>query len=92
MGIAFVPGLTWFAALFFMGVTISLIAQKLKLPDVLLLLLAGIILSLKGYSVDQFIPENYLMGFTIFALIVIVFDSASNLKLSELMDISPIAV
>src|SRR3989338_7308469 len=92
MGIAFVPGLTWFAALFFMGVTISLIAQKLRLPDVLLLLLAGIFLSLKGYSVDKFIPENYLMGFTIFALIVIVFDSASNLKLSELMDISPIAV
>src|SRR3990167_4094019 len=92
MGIAYVPGLTWFAALFLMGVVISLFAQKIRIPDIILLLLTGIIFSLKGYSIEQFIPNNYLLGFTVFALILIVFDSASSLKLSELMDISPIAI
>src|SRR3989338_4281804 len=92
MGIAYVPGLTWFAALFLMGVVISLFAQKIRIPDIILLLLTGIIFSLKGYSIEQFIPNNYLLGFTVFALILIVFESASSLKLSELMEISPIAI
>ncbi|MBS3149535.1 cation:proton antiporter [Candidatus Woesearchaeota archaeon] len=92
MGIAYVPGLVWIAALFFIGIVISLVSQKLKIPDIILLLLVGIILSIKGYTISNFFPESYLLAFTVFALILIVFDSASNLKISEVLDISPIAV
>src|SRR3989338_3177790 len=77
--------LTYLAVILLMGVLISALSQKLRIPNVLLLLLTGIGLSNVMYNGSQLIkfPELFLTGVGILALVMIVFDCSSRFKLKN---------
>ena len=77
--------ITYTAIILLLGVVCILISQKIKIPSVLLLILAGIALSkikLIGF------PEIFLTTIGILALVMIAFDSASRLKLKAFGSLS----
>lgn len=77
--------ITSVAVLLFVGVICSWIGNKLKIPDVLLLLLAGMLLAqltLHGEQVIQ-IPTLFLSGLAILALAMVSFDSTTRLRLHD---------
>src|SRR3989344_421414 len=81
---------TTIAVLLFVGVICSFVASKLKLPDMLLLILAGMLfgkMQFKGESLVQF-PEVFLSSVSILALAMIVFDSTARIRLRELDNFS----
>ena len=83
-------GIYWFAIIFAVGLVLNLIAAKLKLSDVLLLIIFGVLIRYIGFvDIQKLIPANVLVGFSIFALILIIFDSSTKFKLSELVKFSP---
>lgn len=76
---------TAIAVLLFVGVLCSWLSSKLKLPDMMLLILTGIFfghLDYKGESLVNF-PEIFLSSLAILALAMIVFDSTARLRLKE---------
>lgn len=68
--------------LLLIGVVVSIIAKKIRLPDILLLLLIG--LSIGHYTNIFSFDPTFLTSLAVFALIMIVFDSTSKFKLKEL--------
>ncbi len=78
--------ITAVAVLLFVGVVSSWIASKLKIPDVLLLLLIGILFGVTTYKGQPLIdfPELFLTSMAILALAVIVFDSTARWRIKEL--------
>ena len=81
--------LSWLSFLLLLGVLLSFLAVKIKISDILLLLITGIIIGLTGLlSFDT----AFLTAFSIFALIMIIFDSTSKFKLREVGRFSPIAL
>lgn len=81
--------LSWLSFLLLLGVIISFISIKIKIPDILLLLITGMLIGATGFlSFDT----EFLTAFSIFALIMIVFDSTSKFKLREVGRFSPIAL
>ncbi|MEK6934544.1 MAG: cation:proton antiporter [Nanoarchaeota archaeon] len=85
-------GLYWFAALLAIGVVLTIISKKIKVPDVLLLLLLGVIVgNVIDINLIEVIPSSILFVFSIFTLIMIVFVSSSEFKLKEVARLSPIA-
>lgn len=81
---------TALALVLFCGVIISWIAQKLRIPDMLLLLLAGLVvgqLTINGQPVME-IPPLLLSSIAIIALALIVFDSTARLRIKELDNFS----
>ncbi len=82
--------LTAISVILLIGLLCSIVARKLKLPLVLLLVLVGIGLGkfqYKGTSLVEF-PDLFLTSMGLLALIIIVFDSTSKLKLKELDEMS----
>ncbi len=78
--------ITTIAVLLFVGVVCSWISSKIKIPDVLLLLITGILFgatSYKGQPLIQF-PELFLISIAILALALIVFDSTARWRIKEL--------
>ncbi len=77
--------LTYLAVILLMGLLTSALSQKLRIPNVLLLLLIGIGLRnivYKGSPLITF-PELFLTGVGILALVMIVFDCSSRFKLKN---------
>ena len=77
--------LTYLAIILLIGLLTSIVSQKLKIPNILLLLLIGIGLEkidYKGGPLIEF-PEIFMAGISILALVMIVFDSWSRLKLKK---------
>ena len=77
--------ITTIAVLLFIGLVCSWLATKLKIPDVLLLILAGMAFghaTFRGQPLVEF-PEIFLTGMAILALAMIVFDSTARLRLRE---------
>ena len=75
--------LSYIGIILLIGLVLTVIANKIKLPNVLLLLLAGIViktLSYKGSPLIDF-PDVFLTSIGILALVTIVFDSSSRFKL-----------
>lgn len=78
--------LTSLAVLLLIGVLSSIIATKLKIPDVLLLILAGMAIgqiTYQGAAIIEF-PQSFLSAISILALVMIVFHSSSRFKFREL--------
>lgn len=76
---------TAIAVLLFVGVVSSWISRKFMLPDMMLLLLVGILfghIDYKGESLVQF-PDVFLSSLAILALAMIVFDSTARLRIKE---------
>lgn len=92
MPAAYLTGLYWFAGILIIGIILSIIASKIKLPDVLLLLAFGIFLYYAKLFDISLISPAILAAFSIFALIMIIFDSTSRFKLKEVMEVSPYAI
>lgn len=77
---------TSIAVLLFIGLICSWIGRQIKLPDVLLLLVVGILfghLQYKGLPLVDF-PPAFLSSLAILALAMIVFDGTARLRLREL--------
>ena len=74
---------TSIAVLLFVGVICSWIGNKIKIPDVLLLILAGMLIGhYKERTILEY-PELFLSSLAILALAMIVFDSTARLRLKE---------
>ena len=75
--------LTSIAVLLLIGIICSIIANKLRIPNVLILLLAGISLSYLEYNNQPLVTFSpvFLTSISIIALVMILFDSSSRLKL-----------
>lgn len=77
--------LTSITVILLIGLLISVFSSKLRIPDILLLILAGIAIGsvpYKGAYLIRF-PPIFLTSISILALAVIIFDSTSSLKLKE---------
>tara|TARA_Y100000310_G_scaffold342247_1_gene444645 strand:- start:52758 stop:53948 length:1191 start_codon:yes stop_codon:yes gene_type:complete len=77
--------LTYLAVILLIGLLTSIISQKFKIPNILLLLLIGIGLGrvdYRGSSLIEF-PEVFMTGISILALVMIVFDSSSRFSLKK---------
>jgi len=77
--------LTYLAIILLIGLLTSIISQKFKIPNILLLLFIGIGLGrivYKGGPLIEF-PQIFMTGISILALVMIVFDSASRFKLKR---------
>lgn len=82
--------LSFFAAILIIGVLVSYIATKIKLPNLLFLILLGLYLGYSNYvNIEQILTKELIASLSIFALIMIVFDSSSKFKLKEIKQISP---
>ncbi|MBW2978633.1 cation:proton antiporter [Candidatus Woesearchaeota archaeon] len=78
--------ITYISVLLLAGIIVSLLANKLKVPDVLMLILLGLaaaFVKYKGQALVEF-PALFLATISILALALIVFDSSVRLRLREL--------
>jgi len=75
--------LTYLAIILLIGLLTSIVSQKFKIPNILLLLFIGVGLGKITYKEGPliFFPELFLTGISILALVMIVFDAASRFKL-----------
>src|SRR3989338_8137499 len=75
--------LTYLAAILLIGLLTSIISQRFRIPNILLLLLIGIGIGRVYYHGAPLIlfPEIFMTGISILALVMILFDSWSRLKL-----------
>jgi len=78
--------LTYLSIILLVGLLTSILSHKIKVPHILLLLLIGIGIGKMKYKGGPLIyfPELFLTGISILALVMIVFDSASRLKLKSI--------
>ena len=78
--------LTSIAVVLLVGMLLSAFAYKIRIPDVLLLLIAGMLIGSIPYQGRYLIefPTLFLTATSILALAIIVFNSASRLKFREL--------
>ena len=77
--------LTYFGVILLIGMILTIIAKKVRVPDYLLLIVAGIVigtLSYKGKAIMSFDPI-FLTVLAIIALVLIVFDAGSRFKIRE---------
>lgn len=86
---AYLTDLTWFSLFLLLGIIVSIISSKIRISDVLLLLIVGIFL---GYFEPIKLHPSFITGFAVFALIMIIFSSASKFKPRELKSVSPYAL
>ncbi|MBL7054217.1 cation:proton antiporter [Candidatus Woesearchaeota archaeon] len=77
--------LTYLAIILLIGIFCTFIAQKINIPNILLLISAGIILGNLPYKDTPLIsfPPIFLTSIGILALVMIVFDFASRFKLGK---------
>ena len=77
--------LTYLVVVIIIGLLCSIIAEKIKIPNVLLLILAGVALNNIHYAGRPLIefPHLFITTISIVALVMIVFDSSSRFKFKE---------
>ncbi|MFH2028756.1 MAG: cation:proton antiporter [Nanoarchaeota archaeon] len=81
--------LTYLAVILLIGILCTLVSQRFKIPNVLLLLLAGLLfthLPLSGLQLT--FPPIFLTSIAILALVMIVFDAASRFEIKEFGELS----
>ena len=78
--------LTQIAVILFAGVMFSAFAKKVRIPDILFLILVGAIIgsiTMQGKSLVEF-PSLFLVSIGLLALAMVVFESASKVKLRKI--------
>jgi cell volume regulation protein A len=86
--------LTGIALVLLIGLLVSIFSQKLKMSNILLLIIAGIIagyITYQGTPLFEFSP-TLIISIAIIALVMIVFDGTSRMKLKEMDEMSYKAV
>lgn len=86
---SYLTELSWLSLMLLLGVIVAFIAQKIKFPDILLLLIIGAIIG--QFTVIEF-NQSFLASLGTFALIMIIFESTSKFKPKEISQISPYAI
>lgn len=78
--------LTAISVVLLIGVIFSIFAKKLRLPEILVLIVVGIVLGFLKYKGDPLLqfPTVFLTSISLLALALIVFDSSSKLRIKEL--------
>ena len=78
--------LTYLGIILLIGILTSIVSNKFKIPNILLLLLIGITLGKIEYRGGPliFFPELFMTGISILSLVMIVFEAASRFKLKNL--------
>ncbi len=77
--------LTYLAIILLIGILCTIISEKIKIPNILLLLLAGLFasnLDVPGLGFREFSPV-FLTSMGVLALVMIVFDSVVRFKIKE---------
>ncbi len=77
--------LTYLAVVLLLGIICTLVSQKIKIPNILLLIIIGMLLGkikYQGKLLMEF-PPLFLTSIGILALVMIIFDSSSRFKLKE---------
>ena len=87
--VTYLSELSWLSFLLLLGVILSFLASKLKISDLLLLLLTGLLV---GELTHLTFTQSFLTSLSVFALIMIIFDSASKFKPKEFYQLSPPAI
>jgi len=85
--------LSGIAILLMIGLLTSILSNKLKISDILFLLIAGLIIgntTIGDYPVFQF-PQMLVVGLSILALLILVFDGATSFKLRDVDRMSNVA-
>lgn len=80
--------LSWFSVLLLIGIVVTILANKLKIPNVLFLIIVGMV---AGYFKEIKFDPTFLAMFATFALIMIIFEGSSKFKPREIGSISPLA-
>ncbi|HHE36692.1 MAG TPA: hypothetical protein ENL16_02655 [Candidatus Woesearchaeota archaeon] len=77
--------LTNIAVILLLGILCSLLSKKLRISNILILILLGIILGRLDYNGEPlfFFSPSFLVGISILALVMIVFDGSSRFRLKE---------
>ncbi len=82
--------LTTITILLVLGIVLTFIAKKLRLPNVILLILAGYILSYFKFAKEYLVfSPSFVTSIAIIALIMIVFDSTSRFNLKAVSRDAP---
>ncbi len=78
--------LTFLAVVLLIGILCSIVSKKFRLPNILLLLVVGILLNSINFNGKPLVyfPNEMVAAVSVIAIAIIVFDSASRLKLNEL--------
>ena len=82
--------LTSLASILLIGIICTLISKKLRMSNILFLIIAGMLLGrvkFQGVTLIHF-PGDFLTSIGILALVMIVFDSSSRFKLEEFDELS----
>lgn len=82
--------LTYLVIILLLGIVSSILAKKLKIPNVLILLFVGIFLNNYKYGGQSLIsfPTEFITSISILALVMIIFDSSSRFKVRQIDAIS----
>ncbi len=77
--------LTYLGVVLLIGLLMSILSRKLRIPKILLLLLSGIALANMRYNEKPLMNFNpdFLIGIALLALVMIVFDGSSKFKWRE---------
>src|SRR3989344_1772894 len=89
----YLAAVSWMSIVLLVGIIISAVCTKIRFPEILFLMLLGMVitrLDTSGY-ISYNLPTDLLISFSIFALVMIVFEGASHFKVKELSAISPYA-
>lgn len=89
MAIEYLNELTWLSAILLLGIFGSIISYKLKIPDIIILIVLGVTI---GVLTKMDFEQGFLTSFSIFALILIIFDSAAKFNPREIYSLSPYAL
>ena len=78
--------LTSISVILLIGLLISILSNKLKISNILLLIISGILISFIRYNGNPIFafPPVFLVSIATLALVMIVFDGASRMKFKEL--------
>ena len=81
---------TSIAVVLLIGVLFSVLAGKAKVPEIIVLVIAGMVLGALKYKGEPIVgfPVLFLTGVSIFALALILFDSSAKIRLRELDTLS----
>ncbi|MBR9677358.1 hypothetical protein GOV04_04410 [Candidatus Woesearchaeota archaeon] len=82
--------LTYLSIIIIVGIIATIIASKIKIPEVIVLIFAGMVIgniTVNGAPLIGF-PLEFITALSLLALVIIVFDASSRLKLKEFDDFS----
>ena len=79
--------LTSLSILLLIGLLLTYLCQKFKVSNVLILIVAGVLISFLKYKGQKLISfsSDFLISIAVIALIMIVFDSTSQFRLSKII-------